>query len=438
MSGEYNRAIYLEDKFKKTRPPLYMPNERRVFDDALRSVREINTLILPNLTLRGHDVRDRIRPIYPEIKEQSVVNIQRLHILNSDSTTFNDIMTYILTYGEEKAREHITDKNRIELLDSAIRYMHYLHRNFKKPDTDFELDEESGTSLKELAAIWDKNMGLREGRVTATNGKGEFGYRGELKIIRPHVSSFSIDTGPIQNIRGPGGILRVDWSYVINREVHDMRWGPNGLYPTDGFFAVPSKADQCIFIIDERSIQFPQVQGKDGRIGDGVQFPRNEAIIQAMHRYFEIASRAIMQCTWHDLILEMPSSIPFAKWKNLQGHYTQYPRQRLAFIDKIVDAFMVDPKMAFQLCKELGIWDMTETFSGLKEKQLNRILDKLPDRKTHFKNVLKYKGKYSVFEILIAAINDEVSVEKQILDPQKDFMAFYEDLFPSGKPRGKG
>lgn len=422
--------IRLHEKFEKRRPSEREPMQREMFDLAVGGVRIINNKVRPYL--RGFDVLRIFKPIHSEIETGNIVDIQRLHLFNTPVEPFSSVLTYVLAHGEDKARQKFADENIQPQLESAIRYAHYLQRILKKPDTDLELNENSQTTPIEIEAIWNKHM-KRSSRIVIFAGDLGFGHRGELKKPRPDILIYSVDVGPHGHVVNNKGVLRIDWTSGANQnnKATDLRWGANGLQPTDGLRANPIQDDPLTFIISDDEIAFPQFRNPSSHLQDGIKFPSVRKVLEDPYHYLEVASRGIMQSLWHNLVLEMPSFIPLFSWEEMQDHYLQYPRQRLAFIDKIVDAFMIDPQKTFQLCEELGIWKATKLFSGVSEERMRKILDTLPGRVEHLDRLKKANREYSVFENLLIAIN-EVIPEANI-DPKKDLLVFYEDIFPSGK-----
>ncbi len=433
MAEKY-RVIKLNDRFNSRRPPDGTP-QQELFDVAIMGIRDMNKLAQP--FLRGFDVLNALRPIFPEIGANAIVDTQRLHRLRTDNSAFGKALFYVLTHGEERARSEIKDTSMLAEFDSAVRYTHYLQRNFKKPDTDFELNDLTRITPQELAVEWRKHMAQKSTKIISSDTDIKYGYRAEVKKPRPGIEIFSLDIGPLGHVINSNGILRVDWTAGAHRNnrIFDLRWGLNGLYPTDGFRATLIKGgDPLVFGIKESTISFPKVAdrgSKNDAWGAGIKFPIQQEVMQDPPRYLELASRAMMQSIWHNLLLEMPPFCPQLNWRALREHYKNYPRQRLAFIDKIIDAFMVDPKKTFQLCAQLGILESSELFSGLGEADLRKILDILPERKEHFQNLILDPNGYSVFELLVSAMNEVIP--KVRIDPKKDFMIFYEDIFPSGK-----
>lgn len=447
---EQFKVIQLEERFSTRRPPP-LTLERDLFDIAILGIKDMNMLAKP--FLRGFDVLKELKPIFPEIGDNLLVDKQRLHRLETDISPFGLAAAHVLLRGEDRAKNGVTPEVAAEL-DSATRYIHFLQRNFKKPDTDFELNNMSIMTPDTLAKEWERYMTrstevidvayepadfdlLRDKDALVGHGaftySHRYGYRGEKKVPRPGIEIFSLDIGPLTNMRSTNGVLRVDWTAGANKKekVFDMRWGVNGLYPTDSLRATQLEGEPLIFKIGDRSFAFPQVSDGRGRRGDGIKFPSKKEVLMDPHRYLELASRGMMQSIWHNLILEMPRSKPRINWAELQDHYLQFPRQRLAFIDKVVDAFMVDPKRAFELSLTLGLFDGASALSYLSDEKLNYIFDNLPGREEHFKNLIEGNGNYSVFEKFINLLNE--TIPDLQLDPKKDLMVFYEDIFPSGK-----
>jgi len=437
--------IRLEERYIKRRP-LQEQAWQQLFDMTVMGIREMNEIAKP--FLRGFDVLNSLKPIYPEIGKNEIVDTQRLRLLTAGPTFFGYALLYIQNLGEAYALKKMKidgiDEGIINEFSSAARYAEYLQRSFEKPDTDFELNNLSIITPAQLELEWLKFMSQGEAVVTTHYSRlaSKYGYRRKIKRPREGIEIFSLEIGPLENIRNSNGILRVDWNLGAARtemnaiadkrnKAADSRWGINGIYPTDGMLATMSKDNALIFRISDSRIKFPQIfDATTGNKRDGIQFPDN---LSDPHRYLELASRAMMQSVWHNLALELPPSIPHMSWQLLQENYKKYPRQRLAFIDKIVDTFMVDPQMAFQLCSQLGVWQASPLMSKINERQLAQILEKLPNKKEHFENmILDPNNSQSIFEILIKAIN-EVQPEKKAINTHKDLLVFYEDIFPSSK-----
>lgn len=418
------------------------PNEIEAFMKMTQGVIGLLQNV-PGIRLRGYKVHEAIAPPDPRlIGNTKLLYLQRMLAglgLMEHTDKINDMLrlptireAYAAVYDasirpDSHSLEEVTRLGKI--LAPLIELEGLLQRGLELTldkvlnDVDVDLKLPVGVSSETLIRIWKDILRIPLGGHIEIGGEGRkltYGIK-EFTTRSSGIPRLSVGIQDEYPESEPVDIFRAD--FMGNPENGGVDLRRDGI-STDAIFA--DHKIGTLFEINEASIP----QDKKSKIK--IRF-LNKKVYQNPEFYMILASRAVMQSTWHEFAIEIPDDMPQLTPEIVTSIFEKKESRRKTVVEKLIDGFLMDPKQAFYLCWKLGLWKASPIMNRFSDEQILEMINQLPNKEEHIRLLESNRGKmlgdeiYSCFKLMIQSINKALDMT---IDPNQDWHVFYNHLFP--------